>query len=199
MPDYVLANWYYFLCFVTAAGMVFYLSKIYTRVKDTENEPADEESRKMYFETFKMMVTAAGLAIPVIGATLISSQVKSNFGMLKWAALCLVCSVIFSMILLLDMSRRYERQRAETFKAQPDAAKKAAAEMASKISPKSGEPDYEAGLEVALKFCRSKTQVPGLKKNDLGWLVVWAWFSSVGFIWGLLSVVWFVVAFVPHP
>jgi hypothetical protein len=39
----------------------------------------------MYFETFKTVITAAGLAIPVIGATVKNGPVD-NLGVLKRAA-----------------------------------------------------------------------------------------------------------------
>jgi hypothetical protein len=62
----------------------------------------------MYFETFKTVITAAGLAIPVIGATVKNGPVD-NLGVLKRAALCLLLEVALSIITLLEMSRHCEK------------------------------------------------------------------------------------------
>src|SRR6202030_2748622 len=90
---------------VTIVGLLIYFVKVYTRVADEKNEPADEESRKMYFETFKTVVTAAGLAIPVIGATLgatLKNGQTPNLWMLQRSAMYLLAAVALAVITLLE-------------------------------------------------------------------------------------------------
>jgi hypothetical protein len=175
---------------VTIIGLLIYFMKVYTRVK--ENEPADEESRKMYFETFKTVVTAAGLAIPVIGATL-KNGLTPNLWMLQRSAMYLLAAVALAVITLLEMSRRYEGARLRDV--QPSKSlTESAKEIGEKIKNSSGG-DYREALELALEYCRKRTGVTGLKKNEVGWLCIWAYLSILSFMVGLLYVVRFVTCF----
>jgi hypothetical protein len=193
MPcDTVSLLFYVASCF-TIIGLLVYFDRIYKRVPENSKEPADEESRKMYFETFKTVITAAGLAIPVIGATLKNAPVDTLW-MLKRAALCLLLAVALSIITLLEMSRRYEKVRQGDQRALETTLAESAKTIAEKI--KSGpQGDYTEALKLTLDFCRSKTATPGLPKKDIGALCLWAYFSLVGFLIGLLYVVRFVTCF----
>ena len=154
----------------------------------------------MYFETFKAVVTAAGLSIPVIGAAL-NKGPGPNLWMLQWAALYLLGAVAFAVITLLEMSRRYERQRTLMPEDGPEDLTKAATAILAKMTP-AGESkmvDYPGALKLVLNYCRAKTPPPGftsgLEKSGVLALCVWAYLSSVGFIVGLLYVVRFVASF----
>jgi hypothetical protein len=188
------------LAILAVLGFLVYFSKIYRRVRYLKDVPADEESRKMYFETFKAVVTAAGLGIPVIGTTL-SKGPGPHLWMLQWAALYLLGAVAFAVITLLEMSRRYERQRTLLPDAEPEDLTKATNAILAKLTPagESKTVDYPGALKLVLDYCRAKTPPPGLtsglEKGEVLALCVWAYFSSVGFIMGLLYVVRFVVCF----
>jgi hypothetical protein len=193
MPcDTVSLLFYVGSCF-TIIGLLVYFDRIYKRVPEKSKEPADEESRKMYFETFKTVITAAGLAIPVIGATLKNGPVDNQW-MLKRAALCLLLAVALSVVTLLEMSRRYERVRQGDHQALEPALAESAKAIAEKIKS-STHGDYTEALKLSLDFCRSKASTPGLPKKDIGALCLWAYFSLVGFLIGLLYVVRFVTCF----
>jgi hypothetical protein len=69
----------------TISGLLVYFDRTYKRVPENSKEPADAEARRMNFETFKTVITAAGLAIPVIGATVKNGPVD-DLGVLKRAA-----------------------------------------------------------------------------------------------------------------
>jgi hypothetical protein len=187
------------LAILAVLGFLVYFSKIYRRVRYLKDVPADEESRKMYFETFKAVVTAAGLGIPVIGTTL-SKGPGPHLWMLQWAALYLLGAVAFAVITLLEMSRRYERQRTRLPDAEPEDLSKAAGKILEKMQPVGDKPaDYAEALKLVLDYCRARTPPPGLtsglEKGEVLALCVWAYFSSVGFIVGLLYVVRFVASF----
>lgn len=107
MPcDTVSLLFYVASCF-TISGLLVYFDRTYKRVPENSKEPADAEGRRMYFETFKTVITAAGLAIPVIGATVKNGP--DNLGVLKRAALCLLLEVALLIITLLEMSRDCEK------------------------------------------------------------------------------------------
>jgi hypothetical protein len=193
MPCDTVSLLFYGASGFTMMGLLVYFDKIYNRVPEHSKEPADEESRKMYFETFKTVITAAGLAIPVIGATLKNGPVDNQW-MLKRAVICLLLAVALSIITLLEMSRLYERARQGDHQALELAVAQSAKAIAEKI--KTNTPgDYAEALKLTLDFCRSKTATPGLPKKDIGALCFWAYFSLVGFLVGLLYVVRFVTCF----
>lgn len=143
----------------------------------------------MYFETFKTVITAAGLAIPVIGATVKNGP--DNLGVLKRAALCLLLELALLIITLLEMSRhceKFAREISQLWKQRSQRTRK----PSPRKSKAAHQPDYTEALKLTRDFCRSKTATPGLPKKDTGALCLSAYFSLVGFQVGLLYVVRFV-------
>jgi hypothetical protein len=193
MPCDTVSLLFYVASWLTIIGLLVYFDMIYKQVPENSKKPADEESRKMYFETFKTVITAAGLAIPVIGATLKNGPVDHQW-MLKRAAPCLLLAVALSVITLLEMSRRYEKARQGEQQGLETALAQNAKAIAERI--KTGtQGDYTEALKLALDFCRSKTATPGLPRKDVGVLCLWAYASLVTFLLGLLYVVRFVTCF----
>jgi hypothetical protein len=193
MPCDTVSLLFYVASWLTIIGLLVYFDMIYNQVPENSKKPADEESRKMYFETFKTVITAAGLAIPVIGATLKNGPVDNQW-MLKRAAPCLLLAVALSVITLLEMSRRYEKARQGEQQGLETALAQNAKAIAERI--KTGtQGDYTEALKLALDFCRSKTATPGLPRKDVGVLCLWAYASLVTFLLGLLYVVRFVTCF----
>ncbi len=183
---------FYLIVGLAFLGLLIYFVAIYRRVSDDRNEPADEESRKMYFETFKTVVTAAGLAIPIIGATLKNGG-SHNLWMLQRAAMCLLAALALAVVTLLEMSRRYERARQGNNQPVESSLAQRAKEINQKINSTPG--DYTEALKLALEYCRKRTGPVGLKQSEVGWLCLWAYLSMLGFIVGLLYVVRFVACF----
>jgi hypothetical protein len=193
MPCDTVGLLFYLLSAATVIGIGEYFHRIYSRIPNGTSAPADEESRKMYFETFKTVITAAGLAIAIIGATL-KSFPSNMLWMLQRGAIALLAAVAFSVITLLEMSRRYERARQADRQSSELLATTASAINASIQKGKSTS-DYADALKLAVDYCRQQTVTPGLPKTDLGWLCIWAYISMVSFIIGLLYVVRFVNCF----
>lgn len=175
---------------VTTVGLFSYFMAIYKGASDGKNGPANEESRMMYFETMKTVVTAAGLAIPIIGAAL-KDNIGCNRWMLQRAAVYLLAAVVFAVVTLLEMSRRYEIARQETRGRAEQSLADCAKSINQAITTSGG--DYTGALSLALEFCRKGTVGTGLQKWDLAWLCFWAYLSLLGFIVGLLYVVRFVI------
>jgi hypothetical protein len=193
MPCDTVGLLFYLFSVATFVGIGEYFHRIYNRIPENQTAPADEESRKMYFETFKTLITAAGLAIAIISATL-KSLPSNTLWMLQRGAIALLAAVAFSVITLLEMSRRYERSR-QADRQSPELLATTASAINAAIQKGKSVSDYTEALKLAVDYCRQETLTPGLPKPGLGWLCIWAYLSTVSFIIGLLYVVRFVNCF----
>lgn len=125
---------------------------------------ADEDSRKMYFETFKTIVAAAGLAIPIITSSLHSSDAPLNPAIeaLRYAAVLLLAAAVFALMVLLEMSRLYEKSRSRS-------------------------------SDISIPDAKAFTN-PGLTRPELVRLGFLSWLALSSFSSGLLFVVRYIIA-----
>jgi hypothetical protein len=107
----------YFYIAITAVvgGLFIYFALIFINGSKGTGKPPSEDSRRMYFETFKTLVTAAGLAIPILAATMkepaSATDVSRRSWMLVFAVGYMLASGAFGILTMLEMSRLYEKSR----------------------------------------------------------------------------------------
>ena len=92
--DWVLPGLYIVLIAVSAHG--------------GQNAPVAHITRQNYFESFKTIVVASGIAVAVIAAGL-QQRVSVPVSMLREAAGYLIVCIVLSVATMLEMSRVYEQ------------------------------------------------------------------------------------------
>jgi hypothetical protein len=87
-----------------------YVIQIGWAAAQAEGAPADERSRTDYLDSLKTVVTAAGVALAVVGVGL-QGHLNAPTVILRYGAGCLIACVLFSVAAILEMSRVYEGAR----------------------------------------------------------------------------------------
>jgi hypothetical protein len=173
--------------------------------EDTKaTKAADEESRKMYHETFRTLITAAALAIPIIAATLRDHSTAAHTCILRWAVIFLLLTVVLAIVTLLEMSRHYERAR--TTKADlgrnqvlQDTVANIKSDLRA-LPPNPEDPNAyivaatERVLPLALGYLQGESdpRSVGIGQSALRELCILACATLTLFGWGLICVAWFV-------
>ena len=165
---------------------------------------ADEESRKMYHETFRTLITAAALAIPIIAAILRPPSTAANTYILRWAVICLLLTVVLAIVTLLEMSRHYERARAtKAVSARAQVLNETVTKIESGLQGLILDPENAKSYVVAatksvlphaLEYLQRESDPGsvGIGQSALKELCILACVTLTLFAWGLICVAWFV-------
>ncbi|HWZ43986.1 MAG TPA: hypothetical protein VNW97_10935 [Candidatus Saccharimonadales bacterium] len=182
--------WSLFFAVATILAGIYCFS-VWWSGKNTASGLADEESRKMYHETLRHMVTAAALGVTII-ASMLKDGSAANILILKLAAVLLMLAVLTTIATLLEMSRLYENARREKKISEKPSLESTISTILTELD---SQPEKAAKdiLRIILSYLsKADSSTAGLGKLPFKWLCSLGWLAITFFAWGLICVVWFV-------
>jgi formate-dependent nitrite reductase membrane component NrfD len=110
MPTWTCA--FYIFVVVVAAFPLFFVGFIWREAQKRDWAWTNSDSRNMYVDAAKTLITASGIAVALLASSSVASARTASpliaFSA-KVASVCLISCVCFSLVIILALLRGYER------------------------------------------------------------------------------------------
>lgn len=110
----IITYLFYVLVFILVAAPLAFILSIWHEALERNWRWINEQSRSMYVDGFKTMVTASGIAVALLASSTVSSARTTNSLVAfsaKAAVICLISCVCLSLIAIVALLRGFERAR----------------------------------------------------------------------------------------